>query len=378
MADVVFADDGGVAMDPQTMRSLLEALGLSTWRYDPRTETVTWRPGVAARDLGRSSTIREPLADLLHRYQNEDKPRLAAHYEEAFRTGRSGPVRFRVRRRNGALIYIESVAVADRDEAGASVLSGLMRDCRHDILSEHALAGINSLMQQLIDRSRSAVIATDGDQKIRHYNKNVHGFLALDPKMELRGTRLKVLGALRNIDLAAAFEAAFHGGRDVRRRIEIEIDRSDRRVFGLRAYRWFRPNGRPGGVVIRIENTDDARVIEAREATQRMMDALPDIYFVFDTNSGLFRFANRTARERLGLRSDDLTTHSVVETAMTRSDFHALEAAVAAKGAVSDVAMALTSTVGPKRPVIASAAQVNWENVPSILVAARQVRAAAA
>lgn len=371
MADVVFAEGGEISMDPQVMRGLLETLGISAWQFDPSDQVVTWRPGVAARDLARSAVIREPLADLLKRYQSEDRPRLAAHYEEAFRTGGSGPVRFRVRRRSGALIYIESVAITARSPHGGPILQGLMRDCRHDVVSEQAISGLNSLMQQLVDHSRHAIIVTDGDEKIRNYNNNVHRFLALDAKLDLHKSKIGVLGALRHIDLHAVFEEVFYSGRDLHKAIEVEIGKDDRRRFGLWAYRWFRPNARPGGVVVRIENTDETRTLEARDATRRMMDALPDIYLVFDKASGLFRFANRAARERLGLRMENLGAHSAAEKVFSRDAFKRLREALETAGTVSDVEATLTSYAGPDRHVSLSAANATWENEPSIVVAAR-------
>ncbi|VAW18026.1 hypothetical protein MNBD_ALPHA09-39 [hydrothermal vent metagenome] len=334
-------------------------------------QTISWRPGVAAGEGGKVRVIREPLTDVIKRYQSEDRPRLAAHFEEALSAGGSGPIRFRVKRRNGATIYIESVAISVRSADGKLKIDGLMRNCRDDIVNEQAISGLNSLMQQLMDHSHHATLVVDGNQKIVNYNNNVHRFLAIDPKTDLRKSKIGVLSALRNIDLVSAFEEAFHGGHDVRNRLEVDIAPGDRRCFRLWAYRWFRPNGRPGGVVIRIENDDAAKTEQARNATQRMMDALPDIFLVCDAKSGIFRFANRAARERLGLRLEDLATRSAVEMVFARDLFRKIQQGTKKTGVMAEVAASLTSYAGPQRPVMLNAAVISWDNEPSIVVLAR-------
>jgi len=378
MADIITADnESDLAIKPAIMVGLLETIGISNWQYDPVEQIMSWRPGVASGEDGQKRVTRESITKLVTRYQSEDRPRLAAHFEEALKAGGSGPVRFRVKRRNGAMIYIESVAISVRSADGKLKIEGLIRNCRDDIVNEQAISGLNSLMHQLLEHSSHGLLIVDGNQKIINYNSNIHRLLAIDPKTELRKSKIGLLSVLCDIDLVSTFESVFHNGHDIRTSLEVDITPGDRRCFRLWAYRWFRPNGRSGGVVFRIENDSKAKTNQARKATLQIMDALPDIYLVFDAESGAFRFANRAARVKLGLKLEGLKTCSAVETIFSRELFRKIQDGTKDSGVLEECAAILTSYSGPERPVILSAATMSWENEPSIVIVARPAQLSA-
>ena len=180
-----------LAHSEQRLKLALNAAGLGAWERDLLTHDVFWSPETSAI-LG--ITVGGARLEGLHwQILEEDRERVQQRYDEGIRSRAQITVRFRIKRRDGEVIWVSESAQCEYDDRGNPLrLVGTIRDITRDKLAEDALIEAEERYRVMAETASDVVISIDEHSTILYANPAVTAVFGYDPA-ELKGQPLTML-----------------------------------------------------------------------------------------------------------------------------------------------------------------------------------------
>jgi two-component system, cell cycle sensor histidine kinase and response regulator CckA len=158
-----------LAQSEERLKLALSAAGLGAWERDLITNEVFWSREASAM-LG--STVGGAKLDDIHwQILEEDRESVRQKYKEAINSRQPITIRFRIKRRDGEIIWVSESSRCEYDATGVPLrLVGTIRDITRDKKAEDALIEAEERYRVISESASDAVISIDEDSTILYTN----------------------------------------------------------------------------------------------------------------------------------------------------------------------------------------------------------------
>jgi len=158
-----------LAQSEERLKLALSAAGLGAWERDLVTNEVFWSREASAI-LG-STVGGAKLEDIHWQIFDEDRENVRQRYKEAIDSRQPITVRFRIRRRDGEIIWVSESSQCEYDGDGVPLrLVGTIRDITRDKKAEDALIEAEERYRVISESASDAVISIDEHSTILYAN----------------------------------------------------------------------------------------------------------------------------------------------------------------------------------------------------------------